>query len=119
MSQRFITFVMMQAQQIAFCLGQIPHPQSGKPEPNLEAARMFIDQLEMIREKTRGNLGTDETNVLTHVLADLQMAYVKATSDVPPQSPEEKPAVEAPVAEAEPSPSEEEGRKKFSKSYGS
>ena len=52
MSQRFIEFVMMQAQQASF-LGRIPSPQSGKTEVLLEPAKLFIDHLEMIREKTR------------------------------------------------------------------
>ena len=60
MTQRFIEFVLMHAQQASLCLGQIPHPQTGKPEVNLEIARLFIDQLVMIRAKTRGNLSEDE-----------------------------------------------------------
>ena len=54
MSQRFIEFVMMQAQQASLFLGRIPSPQSGKTEVLLEPAKLFIDHLEMIREKTRG-----------------------------------------------------------------
>lgn len=129
MTQRFITFVMMHAQQIALCLGQIPHPQSGKPEPNLEAAKLFIDQLEMIREKTRNNLTTEETNILTHMLADLQLAYVRAIKEGtnPPESAEASASeIESPGStpestpdSAEPTAAEEENRKRFSKSYGS
>ncbi len=54
LAQRFIEFVMMQAQNAALFLGQIPNPQTGKGEVNLEVAKMFIDQLAMIQEKTRG-----------------------------------------------------------------
>ena len=63
-AQRFIEFVMMQAQHAALFLGQIPNPQSGKAEVNLEMAKMFIDQLAMIQEKTRGNLSSEEGTVL-------------------------------------------------------
>ena len=45
LSQRFIEFVMMQAQNAALFLGQIPNPQTGQGEVNLELAKMFIDQL--------------------------------------------------------------------------
>jgi hypothetical protein len=115
MTRRFIEFVLMQAQQIALMLGQIPGP-DGKPlEPNLPVARIFIDQLEMIREKTRGNLGKDEEDILTKVLADLQLAFVEAG----------QPAAGAVAAEPAPAPppdatpdSTEEDKKKFSKSYG-
>ena len=64
MTQRFIEFVMMHAQNAALFLGQIPNPKTGEPEINLDLARMFIDQLEMIQEKTRGNLTNEEAMVL-------------------------------------------------------
>ncbi|MEX1119331.1 MAG: DUF1844 domain-containing protein [Terrimicrobiaceae bacterium] len=126
LTQRFIAFVLMHAQQASLFLGQIPHPQTGKAETNLEAAKLFIDQLEMVREKTRGNLSQEESGILTHVLSDLQLAFVKVSSG-------ESPALDtdpapAPVEEASPSTSEAaaipgedvaENRKKFTKSYGS
>ncbi len=135
MTQRFIEFVMMQAQNAALFLGQIPNPQTGKAEINLEVARMFIDQLAMIQEKTRGNLTTDETTVLRNALSSLQMAFVEASQgkggEFPPESAE--PMAEAETAAqgttssgptdsiATPPPSappESESKKKFSKSYG-
>lgn len=124
MTQRFIEFVMMQAQQAAMFLGRIPNPQTGEPEVNLEVARMFIDQLEMIHEKTRGNLNKEEGEILSRVLADLRLAFVQAAGG-PTHAAPEAPAVaesSAPVAApvekvAEPAP-EEESRKKFTKSYG-
>src|SRR6266436_8975828 len=83
MTQRFIEFVMMQAQNAALFLGQIPNPQTGKPETNLEVARMFIDQLAMIQEKTRGNLSSEETTVLRNALSNLQMAFVEVARETP------------------------------------
>ena len=68
LTQRFIEFVMMTAQNAALFLGQIPNPKTGEPEVNLDLARMFIDQLEMIQEKTRGNLTNEETMVLRNTL---------------------------------------------------
>jgi hypothetical protein len=124
---RFIEFVMMQAQNASLFLGLIPNPQSGKPEVNLEVARMFIDQLSMIQEKTRGNLTAEETNILRNALSNLQMAFFEVTQEsasgsIPVQAaaepeplPEETPA-SSPPAETAPQP---ESRKRFSKSYGS
>src|SRR5256714_4949330 len=77
LSQRFIEFVMMQAQNAALFLGQIPNPQTGKGEVNLELAKMFIDQLAMIQEKTRGNLTNEEGTVLRNAVSNLQMAFVE------------------------------------------
>ena len=133
LSQRFIEFVMMQAQNAALFLGQIPNPQTGKGEVNLELAKMFIDQLGMIQEKTRGNLTNEETAVLRSTLSNLQMAFVEASQQPRAQSPaasaQSEPAespgepstasVPAETASAPVTPqAETESRKKFTKSYG-
>src|SRR5712671_3695242 len=81
LSQRFIEFVMMQAQNAALFLGQIPNPQTGQGEVNLELAKMFIDQLAMIQEKTRGNLTNEEAAVLRNTLSNLQMAFVEVSQE--------------------------------------
>jgi hypothetical protein len=138
MTQRFIEFVMMHAQNAALFLGQIPNPKTGQPEINLDLARMFIDQLEMIQEKTRGNLTNEETMVLRNTLSNLQIVYVEASGtagrtpgapDAPahaesPQSAPSQPAEQPTSAAPEQTPpiesteSESESRKKFTKSYG-
>ncbi len=121
MTQRFIELVMMQAQQAAMFLGHVPNPQTGQPEVNLDFARMFIDQIEMLQEKTRGNLSADEVQMLTNVLSDLRLAYLQASKNPAPASSQSA----APVVEAAPeqaavaAESEPESRKRFSKSYGS
>src|ERR1700760_2600684 len=81
-SQRFIEFVMMHAQNAALFLGQIPNPRTGEGEVNLELARLFIDQLAMIQEKTRGNLTNEEATVLKNALSNLQMAFVEVAQAV-------------------------------------
>ena len=81
MTQRFIEFVVMHAQNAALFLGQIPNPKTGEPEVNLDLARMFIDQLAMIQEKTRGNLTSEEAKVLSNALSNLQMAYVEVARE--------------------------------------
>ena len=138
MSQRFIEFVMMQAQNAALFLGQIPNPQTGQGEVNLELAKMFIDQLGMIQEKTRGNLTSEEQAVLRNALSNLQIAFVEVSQQMggagaggrpQPQAaaPSEPSAAEPsePAAAAQdatvPPPAasaEGESRKKFTKSYG-
>lgn len=127
MIQRFIEFVMMQAQNAALFLGQIPNPQTGKAEVNLEVARMFIDQLAMIEEKTRGNLSKDETTVLRNALSSLQMAFVEASQNAgrdvasTESTAAGSRATEQPAPatdQAAPGDSEAESRKKFTKSYG-
>jgi|SRR4026208_1654621 hypothetical protein len=134
LTQRFIEFVVMHAQNAALFLGQIPNPKTGQGEVNLDLARMFIDQLAMIQEKTRGNLTSEEAKVLTNALSNLQMAYVEVAREQPkdamrPEAPEAAPSPTAPEqsSTATPEPSaptsstepETESRKKFTKSYGS
>jgi hypothetical protein len=134
MAQRFIEFVMMQAQNAMLFLGQIPHPQTGKPEVNLDVAKMLIDQMVMIREKTRGNLNGDESAVLNNTISGLQMAFVELTQQEAGGQPASAPAAAAetetaqpgpaPVAQPaespqQPAPEAGESRKKFTKSYGS
>jgi hypothetical protein len=128
MTQRFIEFVVMHAQNAALFLGQIPNPRTGEPEVNLDLARMFIDQLAMVQEKTRGNLTNEEAKVLSNALSNLQMAYVEVAKEqpkgaaqpaapdaAPPPQPAAKPEPSAPITSPE---SETESRKKFTKSYG-
>src|SRR2546425_8242461 len=79
LSQRFIEFVMMHAQNAALFLGQIPNPKTGQGEVNLELAKLFIDQLAMIQEKTRGNLSNEESTVLKNAISNLQMAFVEVS----------------------------------------
>src|SRR6476660_2891913 len=129
LSQRFIEFVMMQAQNAALFLGQIPNPQTGQGEVNLELAKIFIDQLGSIQEKTRGNLTNEEAAVLKNTLSNLQMAFVEVSKEMregkteSAPEPEPEAAATEPAAEnSEPStttpPSDGESRKKFTKSYG-
>ena len=124
MTQRFIEFVLMQAQNAAFTLGQIPHPQTGKAEVNLDMAQLLIDQLVMIQEKTKGNLNTDESRILAGTISNLQMTFVEVVRKQPSSGAGIQPEV-APTADQksqdEPAPeqTEADGKRKFVKSYGS
>jgi hypothetical protein len=130
LSQRFIEFVVMHAQNAALFLGQIPNPKTGEGEVNLDLAKMFIDQLAMIQEKTRGNLTSEEATVLRNTLSNLQMVYVEiaqkapAAGGAPPatasQEKEAPPPPETSTSAEQPATSTEtESKKKFTKSYGS
>jgi Domain of unknown function (DUF1844) len=124
MAQRFIEFVMMQAQNAAFMLGQIPHPQTGKAEVNLDVAQMLIDQLVMIQEKTKGNLNSDEAKILAGAISNLQIAFVEAVREQPadtaPVKTETPPPIEqTPSTDPAPEQTDPDGKRKFVKSYGS
>jgi ABC-type Fe3+ transport system substrate-binding protein len=77
MSKLFVQFVMMQHQQTLFALGKHPNTPPNAPPANITLAKAFIDQLGMIKEKTRGNLSEDEEKVLDSVLTELRMKYLE------------------------------------------
>ena len=74
-TQIFIQFVMMQQQQALLAMGRHPARPPGAPPSNLTLAKIFIEQLSMIRLKTKGNLSADETRVLESALATLEQVY--------------------------------------------
>jgi hypothetical protein len=59
-------------------LGAAPDPASGERRVDLEQAKQTIDVLELLKEKTAGNLTAAEAEVLDRVLFDLRWRYVDA-----------------------------------------
>jgi hypothetical protein len=57
-------------------LGKIASPVSGEVERNLEQAKVSIDMLAMLDEKTKGNLTDEEKKLLEKSLYELRMNYV-------------------------------------------
>jgi hypothetical protein len=78
----FATFVAMLANNIMMFLGQIPDPVSQQRRRDLPQAKHTIDILLMLRDKTRGNLTAEETQLMQELLPQLQMAYVSASRQV-------------------------------------
>jgi hypothetical protein len=58
-------------------MGKLLNPVTQKIEKNLEQAKYSIDILEVLQEKTRGNLGEEEKKYLDNVLFDLRMNYLE------------------------------------------
>jgi hypothetical protein len=124
----FAQLILQQSNMALMLLGKVPHPESGQTYKDLEAARLFIDQLEMLETKTKGNLTKEESGLLKQTLMNLRLAFVEAVESSPQpakSSADTKPA-SAPAQPAEPGSStatgsspaaEEEHRKKFSKKY--
>jgi len=106
-SALFAQFVTGQAQMTLMLLGKFPNPQTGQVEaPIPEAAKLFIDQLEMIEAKTHGNLTPDETRLLRQMLIATQMTFAEvmdsqlsgesATEETRPGGPGETPTAGSP-----------------------
>jgi hypothetical protein len=79
MGEIFIRFLLMQQQQALLALGRHPNPPPGVPPRNLGLAKVFLEQLEMIRVKTDGNLASTECELLEKVLAGLRAGYEEET----------------------------------------
>jgi hypothetical protein len=57
-------------------LGKVMNPVSNTIERNLEQAKQSIDMLEMLRDKTKGNLSPETERMLQQFLSDLRLNYV-------------------------------------------
>jgi len=77
----FTTFLLSLHTSGMINLGMIPDPSTSSSSVNLEAARQNIDLLDMLKEKTRGNLSSEEKNLLENILYELRMAYVKTSRE--------------------------------------
>ncbi len=83
----FASLVSMLATQAVMSLGQMPHPVTGKTEVRQDEAKHFIDLLEVVEQKTSGNLTPDEAAMLTALLNDLRRAFIAVSTGVTPASP--------------------------------
>ena len=64
------------ATEAMVAMGQIPNPATGESSATPEHARYAIDMLEVLQEKTKGNLTPGEDNMLEGLLHQLRMAFV-------------------------------------------
>lgn len=127
MAALFANMIMQQTNMAMMFLGKMPHPETGEHIKDIEMAQIFIDQLEMLEVKTKGNLDKREEHLLKQSLTSVRMAFVEAAREQGPESaPEAKPAATSPAADApkseaasepSPGPSETDSHKKFSKKY--
>jgi hypothetical protein len=80
----FVSMVLQYSDLAMLALGRAAHPETGKRMRDLEAARLFIDQLEMLEFKTRGNLAPEEASVLRQALTNLRLAFVEEAAKPEP-----------------------------------
>jgi len=125
----FANLVMQQTNLALAALGKLSRPGDQEHKPDLDVATMFIDTLEMLAAKTRGNLDKIEQDLLQQSLTELRMHFVEAV-DRAPAAPAPSPEAAAASAPAEatakppgqpeaqgPAQAAEESRRKFVKKY--
>jgi hypothetical protein len=73
----FVNFVLSLSTSAMFHFGDLPDPLTKQAEKNITAAKQTIDILGMLKEKTKGNLDSQEQSLIDGVLYELRMRYVK------------------------------------------
>ena len=74
----FSTFVLSLSTSALYQMGVVPAPGgSSVEEPNKILAQQTIDTLEMLQQKTRGNLDEEEQKLVESLLYELRMHFVK------------------------------------------
>jgi len=119
LSTLFAQLVLQLSNMAMMLLGKVPHPDSGQTITDIDAARLFIDQLEMLEIKTKGNLTREEQGLLKQSLMALRLSFVEAVDKPPSKAePGAQPQASTPSpAPAQSSEDDEEHKKKFSKKY--
>jgi hypothetical protein len=73
------------ATEALVALGQVPHPATGKTEVHRNQAKFLIDTVDVLKQKTAGNLSTSEQQVLDSLLHQMRMVFVQ-TANAPAES---------------------------------
>jgi len=74
----FSSFLLSLSSSTLLHLGEIADPQSGEKKKDLILAKQSIDIINLLKDKTKGNLTQEEEKLLEHLLYDLRMRFVKA-----------------------------------------
>jgi len=80
MTGLFLNLVQQFYQSSLIFMGKIENPQTKKTEINKDMARYFIDSLEMLEYKTKNNLSEQETQMLSKILQELKLEFVKESN---------------------------------------
>ena len=76
----FDLLLTMLATETMVALGHIPHPVAGTPQLRRNHAKYLIDTIDVLREKTKGNLTPDEQLGIDGLLHQLRLAFVESAS---------------------------------------
>ena len=79
-AQLFMHLVLQNQQMAMISLGQIKNPVSDRLDKNLEYAKLSIDTLNMLKQKTKGNLSEYEEKLLTETVNQLKIIYVEESA---------------------------------------
>ena len=83
MQVSFSTLILSVGSSAVVAMGLEKNPLTQNFEKDLDVARLNIDTLLMLKEKTKNNLNDEEKQFLDHVISDLQMRFVQAQGTAP------------------------------------
>ncbi len=75
----FSTFILSLSTSALVHLGELPDPISNAKEVNLQLAKQTISIIEMLKEKTKGNLTKEEESLIESVLYDVRLKFVHSS----------------------------------------
>jgi hypothetical protein len=78
----FPSYVLSYYTQGLVLMGEVPNPYTNKKEEDVDGARHTIDILDMLQQKTKGNLVKEEEQLLESVLYELRMKYMAKTNRI-------------------------------------
>ncbi len=76
-AQLFMHLVLQNQQMAMISLGKVKNPVSDTLDKNLEYAKLSIDTLDMLVQKTKGNLSEYEEKLLAETVNQLKIFYVE------------------------------------------
>ncbi len=85
-SPAFENLIRMLGSNAAMVLGAYADPRTGEPVMDPEAAREFIDMLDALHEKTKGNLAPEDDSLLLDLLGKLKVTYLEVNQAVAAQA---------------------------------
>ena len=74
-------FISTLAMQTLLALGEVAHPGTGQTQQDLPQARYLIDILQVLSDKTRGNLTPAEETEIKNLLYELRVKFVKKSKE--------------------------------------
>ena len=73
----FASFILSLNTSALYHMGELPHPETGQRVVDRELAKHTIDTLTLLANKTKGNLESDENELLNRILYELKIRFVK------------------------------------------
>jgi hypothetical protein len=76
----FSAFILSLSSSALVSIGEIPDPITKKPNKNLKFAKQMIDIINILKEKTKGNLTKEEDELIQGLSSELKMKYLQAVN---------------------------------------